>query len=127
MYGVPGTLSHQVVTTTTLKMAVLQVLLAAGDTFRAAAAEQLQQWAVRSQVEVHTARTEKARPDNVLYEAVDKVYPVFCIMKAGKHTVYDVYVVRHQLSVSCKCSALPSGVSELRFFFFHNCVSDCMV
>ena len=37
---------------------------------------------------------------------------------SGKHTVYDVYVVRHQLSVSCKCSALPSGVSELRFVFF---------
>ena len=57
-------------------MTLLQVLLAAGDTFRAAAAEQLQQWAVRSQVEVNAARTGKARPDNVLYEAVDKVCPV---------------------------------------------------
>lgn len=63
-------------------MAVLQVLLAAGDTFRAAAAEQLQQWAVRSQVEVHTARTGKARPDNVLYEAVDKVCPFISVRKA---------------------------------------------
>lgn len=52
---------------------IVQVLLAAGDTFRAAAAEQLQLWAVRSEVEVHTARMGKARPDNVLYEAVDKV------------------------------------------------------
>ena len=52
---------------------VLQVLLAAGDTFRAAAAEQLQLWAGRSGVAVHAATREKARPDNVLYEAVSKV------------------------------------------------------
>ena len=57
-------------------MRVLQVLLAAGDTFRAAAAEQLQLWAGRSGVAVHAATREKARPDNVLYEAVSKVSPV---------------------------------------------------
>lgn len=51
----------------------LQVLLAAGDTFRAAAAEQLQLWADRSGVTVHTAARGKARPDNVLYEAVGRV------------------------------------------------------
>lgn len=56
-----------------LQCLLVQVLLAAGDTFRAAAAEQLQGWAVRSQVEVHAASRENARPDNVLYEAVDKV------------------------------------------------------
>ncbi|KAL3154037.1 hypothetical protein ABBQ32_013586 [Trebouxia sp. C0010 RCD-2024] len=49
-----------------------KVLLAAGDTFRAAAAEQLQLWAGRSGVAVHAATREKARPDNVLYEAVNK-------------------------------------------------------
>ena len=49
------------------------MLLAAGDTFRAAAAEQLQLWAGRSGVAVHAATREKARPDNVLYEAVSKV------------------------------------------------------
>ena len=54
-------------------MRVVQVLLAAGDTFRAAAAEQLQLWAGRSGVAVHAATREKARPDNVLYEAVSKV------------------------------------------------------
>lgn len=53
----------------------LQVLLAAGDTFRAAAAEQLQLWANRSGVDVHAATRENARPDNVLYQAVDKVSP----------------------------------------------------
>ena len=50
----------------------LQVLLGAGDTFRAAAAEQLQLWAGRSGVDVYAAAKEKARPDNVLYQAVDK-------------------------------------------------------
>ena len=49
------------------------MLLAAGDTFRAAAAEQLQLWAGRSGVAVHAATRENARPDNVLYEAVNKV------------------------------------------------------
>lgn len=56
-----------------LRTCLLQVLLAAGDTFRAAAAEQLQLWAGRSGVDVHAATRDKARPDNVLYEAVDKV------------------------------------------------------
>lgn len=50
----------------------VKVLLAAGDTFRAAAAEQLQLWADRSGVTVHTATRGKARPDNVLYEAVGR-------------------------------------------------------
>ena len=61
-----------VVTASCHCMMTLQVLLAAGDTFRAAAAEQLQLWAGRSGVEVHAATRDKARPDNVLYEAVDK-------------------------------------------------------
>lgn len=55
-----------------IAMRPAQVLLAAGDTFRAAAAEQLQLWAGRSGVAVHAATREKARPDNVLYEAVNK-------------------------------------------------------
>ena len=49
------------------------MLLAAGDTFRAAAAEQLQVWADRSGVEVYAGTRKDARPDNVLYQAVDKV------------------------------------------------------
>lgn len=66
-------------------MRVLQVLLAAGDTFRAAAAEQLQLWAGRSGVAVHAATREKARPDNVLYEAVSKVSPGIPVMSAQTH------------------------------------------
>ena len=57
-------------------MTAVQVLLAAGDTFRAAAAEQLQLWAGRSGVAVHAATRENARPDNVLYEAVSKAGPL---------------------------------------------------
>lgn len=71
-------------------MRVVQVLLAAGDTFRAAAAEQLQLWAGRSGVAVHAATREKARPDNVLYEAVSKVIPllVACQCSAGSSLVH---------------------------------------
>ena len=59
----------------------MQVLLGAGDTFRAAAAEQLQLWADRSGVDVHTVEGKNVRPDNVLYQTVDRVRP----MKAIDH------------------------------------------
>lgn len=51
----------------------VQVLLAAGDTFRAAAAEQLAGWAERSGADIATASSSKQRPDAVLYSAVDRV------------------------------------------------------
>ena len=44
-------------------------MLAAGDTFRAAAGEQLDQWAIRSNAEIVLAEDEKTRPDTVLYKA----------------------------------------------------------
>ena len=50
-----------------------QVLLAAGDTFRAAAAEQLAGWAERAGAQLEAAASEKQRPDALLYAAVDKV------------------------------------------------------
>lgn len=56
----------------------MQVLLGAGDTFRAAAGEQLQLWAGRSGVDVHSVDREKARPDNVLYQTVDRVRDASC-------------------------------------------------
>ena len=46
------------------------VMLAAGDTFRAAAGEQLDQWAKRSSAEIVLAENENTRPDTVLYKAV---------------------------------------------------------
>jgi SRP54-type protein, GTPase domain len=49
-----------------------QVILAAGDTFRAAAEEQLATWAERSGADLVGKRSEKQRPDALLYEAVDR-------------------------------------------------------
>ncbi|GJP39271.1 hypothetical protein CLOM_g23660 [Closterium sp. NIES-68] len=49
-----------------------KVLLAAGDTFRAAASEQLEVWAARTEAEIFTAEGEKARPATVLANAVRK-------------------------------------------------------
>jgi fused signal recognition particle receptor len=46
------------------------VMLAAGDTFRAAAGEQLDQWAKRSSADIVLAENENTRPDTVLYKAV---------------------------------------------------------
>lgn len=48
-----------------------RVMLGAGDTFRAAAAEQLEEWARRSGAEIVRAQSDKARPDTVLFQAVD--------------------------------------------------------
>jgi SRP54-type protein, GTPase domain len=48
---------------------LLQVLLAAGDTFRAAAAEQLQTWAERAGAEFFGPQRDKQRPDALLYQA----------------------------------------------------------
>ena len=48
------------------------VLIAAGDTFRAAASEQLDIWAERSQCEI-LKKPEGADPGSVVYEAISKV------------------------------------------------------
>jgi fused signal recognition particle receptor len=47
------------------------VLLAAGDTFRAAAADQLEQWATRSDAEIVRA-TEGADPGSVVHDAIGR-------------------------------------------------------
>ena len=51
----------------------VQVLLVAGDTFRAAAAEQLAGWAERSRAELAAATSQKQRPDALMYSAIDRV------------------------------------------------------
>lgn len=51
----------------------MQVLLVAGDTFRAAAAEQLAGWAERSKAELAVASNQKQRPDALMYSAIDRV------------------------------------------------------
>ncbi len=63
-------------TTTTAKLAGRykaagqKVLLAAADTFRAAAVQQLEMWGTRIGVTVHKATKEGAKPSAVVYEAV---------------------------------------------------------
>ena len=58
-----------------------KVLLAAGDTFRAAAASQLNQWAERSNVDI-VMHDEGADPSSVIFEAVQK----------GKSNGYDLVI-----------------------------------
>ena len=56
-------------------------MLAAGDTFRAAAASQLNQWAERSGVDI-VMRDEGADPSSVIFEAVQK----------AKNENYDIVI-----------------------------------
>ena len=58
-----------------------KVLLAAGDTFRAAAASQLEQWAQRSEVDI-VMHAEGADPASVIFEAVQK----------GEKENYDIVI-----------------------------------
>ena len=58
-----------------------KVLLAAGDTFRAAAASQLNQWAQRSNVDI-VMHDEGADPSSVIFDAVQK----------GKNEKYDIVI-----------------------------------
>ncbi|MBE6887102.1 MAG: signal recognition particle-docking protein FtsY [Ruminococcaceae bacterium] len=58
-----------------------KVLLAAGDTFRAAAASQLNQWAERSGVDI-VMHDEGADPSSVIFDAVQK----------GKNEKYDIVI-----------------------------------
>lgn len=49
-----------------------KVLIAAGDTFRAAAVEQLQEWAIRAGCDIITGK-EQADPSSVIFDACKKV------------------------------------------------------
>ena len=53
--------------TSRVGVVVVQVVLAAGDTFRAAAAEQLEEWVRRSDADIVRAENDKTRPGTVLY------------------------------------------------------------
>lgn len=63
-----------------------RVLIAAGDTFRAAAEEQLDIWAKRADVDI--IRRDKADPASVVYEAIQKAqsenYDVILVDTAGR-------------------------------------------
>ena len=71
------------------------VMLAAGDTFRAAAGEQLDQWAKRSNAEIVLAEDEKTRPDTELYKAVAQAVErdidlVLCDTSGRLHTNWSL-------------------------------------
>jgi fused signal recognition particle receptor len=64
------------------------VLLAACDTFRAGAVDQLQQWADRAEVDMYGPSDEKQSPSAVLYGALDKAlaenYDVLLVDTSGR-------------------------------------------
>jgi len=68
------------------KQAGKRVLVAAGDTFRAAAEEQLNIWSVRAGADI--VRRDKADPASVVYEAIQKAknenYDVILVDTAGR-------------------------------------------
>lgn len=69
-----------------MKLSGNKVLLAAGDTFRAAAEEQLEIWSKRAQVDI--VREDKIDPAAVVYKAIEKAkneqYNVLIIDTAGR-------------------------------------------
>lgn len=72
-----------------------KVLMAAGDTFRAAASEQLEVWAERSGSDIVVGDKEKPRPVPVLLEAVKKGVKegydiVLCDTSGRLHTNYNL-------------------------------------
>ena len=93
------------------------VVLAAGDTFRAAAAEQLEEWARRSGAEIVRAQHENSRPDTVLYQAVDKAVTggadvVLCDTSGRLHTNYSLMdeLTKCKKSVSKRLPGAPHEV-----------------
>lgn len=71
------------------------VVMAAGDTFRAAAAEQLEEWARRAGAELVRGVGERPRPGTVLYQAVDGAVAsgadiVLCDTSGRLHTNADL-------------------------------------
>ncbi len=69
-------------------------MLGAGDTFRAAATEQLEEWGRRAGAEMVRAPSDSTRPDTVLYQ----VWP--CMAAAKTVALQPVYLehVRGQAS-----------------------------
>ncbi|CAM6025464.1 unnamed protein product [Sphagnum balticum] len=95
----------------------VKVLMAAGDTFRAAASEQLEVWAERTGSEIVVGEGSKPRPATVLAEAVRRgleqdIDLVLCDTSGRLHTNYNLM---EELR-SCKravTKALPSAPNEV--------------
>jgi fused signal recognition particle receptor len=95
----------------------VKVLMAAGDTFRAAASEQLEVWAERTGSEIVVGEGSKPRPATVLADAVRRgleqdIDLVLCDTSGRLHTNYNLM---EELR-SCKravTKALPSAPNEV--------------
>ncbi|CAL0318342.1 unnamed protein product [Lupinus luteus] len=92
-----GKLAHR------LKNGGAKILMAAGDTFRAAASDQLEIWAERTGCEIVVAESEKAKASSVLVQAVKKGKElgfdiVLCDTSGRLHTNYSLM----EELISCK-------------------------
>lgn len=73
-------------------------MLAAGDTFRAAAAEQLQGWAQRSKSQLVARADDRQKPDSLLRVALDRVCPALPVLS---HTLRSHLLCVAYIAVCC--------------------------
>ncbi|KAG5009242.1 Cell division protein FtsY, chloroplastic [Glycine soja] len=100
-----------------LKNEGAKILMAAGDTFRAAASDQLEIWAGRTGCEIVVAESEKAKASSVLSQAVKKGKElgfdiVLCDTSGRLHTNYSLM----EELISCKKSVakvIPGAPNEI--------------
>ncbi|KAK4801074.1 hypothetical protein SAY86_021561 [Trapa natans] len=106
-----GKLAHR------LKNEGAKVLLAAGDTFRAAASDQLEIWAERTGCEIVVARRENAKASSVLSQAVKRgkdegLDIVLCDTSGRLHTNYSLM----EELIACKkavSKVVPGAPNEI--------------
>nr|XP_048334100.1 cell division protein FtsY homolog, chloroplastic isoform X3 [Ziziphus jujuba var. spinosa] len=106
-----GKLAHR------LKSEGVKVLMAAGDTFRAAASDQLEIWAERTGCEIVVSEGEKAKASSVLSQAVkrgkEQGYDVVLCDTSGRlHTNYSLM----EELIACKkavAKVLPGAPNEI--------------
>ncbi|KAK1258064.1 hypothetical protein QJS04_geneDACA007030 [Acorus gramineus] len=100
-----------------LKNEGVKVLMAAGDTFRAAASDQLEVWAERTGSEIVIAEGEKAKAPSVLSQAVkrgkEQGYDIVLCDTSGRlHTNYSLM----EELIACKkaiARAMPGAPNEI--------------
>lgn len=93
------------------------MLLAACDTFRAAAVEQLEEWATRAEVDIVKPKPGQKNPSGVVYEAmvkgVEEKYDVVIIDTSGRlHTNYNLMAELKKL-VGVVSKFKPGGADEV--------------
>ena len=94
------------------KTMLAQVMLVAADTFRAAAADQLQGWAERSGASLERPNSSKQRPDGVINMALDKVKsPWDC-----KGLIHFIYFYTPDKSHCYICESLRGGDVKIGVF-----------